>query len=291
MPTHQQVYYIPHPDDETLSMGLHIIHQIAAGNPVHLVFMSRGANTGALNVLRGTNGVSPVSCGFHGWTHNPVREGYADELDGIDIAQSRIHEGRSAFGLMGTMPAMGGVTPGTLTWSESGLADGFGGVLPPTQAAVDAVKGVIQDHMAMFPSAFHYTMSASDQQPDHAACGKALRQLKDTEPSLANAKFFVSRLYWASSNGGDYPDYVEAEALNGPIGSDGKPTSTLQWYDSVDVGNRYAELCGFLRTRVVPVYGAWNPAEGCLGIGRHSVNGQFNSNFAAGVTIANLMHL
>lgn len=279
MPTHQQVYYIPHPDDETLSMGLHIIDQIAKGNPVHLVFMSRGANTGALNVLRGTNGTTPVPCGFHGWTHDPVREGYADELDGVDIAQSRIHEGRAALGLMGTLPAMNGITPGALSWSESGLADSFGS-LPTVQAEVDAVKEVIQDRMLAFPNAFHYTMSASDQQADHATCGTALRQLKLTEPSLANAKFFVSRLYWSSSNGGAYPAYVTNEA-------DG----SLQWYDSVDVGNRYTELCGYIRTRVVPVYGAWNPPEGCLGIGRHSVNVQFNNNFAAGVTIANLMHL
>lgn len=279
MPTHQQVYYIPHPDDETLSMGLHIMDQISKGNPVHLVFMSRGANTGALSVLQGVKNGLPLPCGFHGWTHDPVREGYADELDGVDIAQSRINEGRSALGLMGTMPAMNGITPGALSWSESGLPDGFGS-LPPTQTEVDAVKDVIRDRMAAYPNAFHYTMSASDQQDEHATCGKALRQLKNTEPSLANAKFFVSRLYWASSNGGVYPQYVLDEAAG-----------SLQWYDSVDVGNRYAELTGFLRTRVVPVYGAWNPKEGCLGIGRHSVNGQFNSNFAAGVTIANLIHL
>jgi hypothetical protein len=198
----------------------------------------------------------------------------------VDIAQSRLNEGRSALGLMGTMPAMNGITPGALSWSESYLADGFGGVLPPTQAAVDAVKDVIRDRMEAFPNAFHYTMSASDQQPDHQACGKALRELKNTEPSLAGAKFFVSRLYWASSNGGVYPQYVTDEA-------DG----TLQWFDSTDVGTRYAELCGYLRTRVVPVYGAWNPPEGCLGIGRHSVNGQFNSNFGPGVVIANVMHL
>lgn len=279
MPTHQQVYYIPHPDDETLSMGLHIMHQISLGNPVHLVFMSRGANTGALNVLRGEKNGVPLPCAFHGWTHDPEREGYADELDGVDIAQSRLNEGRSALGLMGTMPAMSGIAPGVLSWSESGLADGFGS-LPPTQSEIDAVKDVIRDRMAAFPNAFHYTMSASDQQDEHQTCGKALRQLKDTEPSLANAKFFVSRLYWASSNGGAYPQYVLDEA-------DG----TLRWYGAVQVGNRYDELAGFMRTRVVPVYGAWNPKEGCLGIGRHSVNGQFNSNFGPGVGIANLMHL
>lgn len=290
MPTHQQIYYIPHPDDETLSMGLHIIDQIAKGNPVHLVFMSRGANTGAMNVLRGEKNGVPVPCAFHGWTHDPVREGYADELDGVDIALSRLHEGRSALGLMGTMPAMG-ITPGALSWSESGLADGFGS-MPPLQSEIDAVKDVIQYHMQAFPNAFHYTMSPSDQQDEHQTCGKALRQLKDTEPLLANAKFFVSRLYWASSNGGVYPQYVLDAAANGPIDpATGKPKTTLQWYDSTDVGNRYNELVGFLRTRVVPVYGAWNPTEGCLGIGRHSVNGQFNTNYGPGVTVANLMHL
>lgn len=292
MTTHQHVYYVPHPDDETLSMGLHIASMIAAGNNVHVVFMSRGGTTGAKFVLNGVTALGAVqTCGFHGWVHNPVREGYEGAvLDKTEIALARLHEGVSAIGLLASMPAMGGVTPGNLTWSESGLSDSFGGgTLPPAPAGVDAVEAVMKEMIDLYPNAFHLTMSESDQQPDHAACGAALRRLKSStdlvpgrtityQALLGASKFFVSRLYWANS-AGIYPPEVMA-AANG----------TLSWYAAAQVGPRYTEMAAVAK-RAQQAYSAWNPAEGAFAIGYHSVRSQFADNFGSGVAVANIIHL
>lgn len=272
-------FYSPHPDDETLSMGLAITHYLASGFEVHLVSVNSG---GALGVANTLNGVTACTLADHGYTHNPAREGYAP-LSVADIAAARIKEARSALGAMSVLSSP---TPGTVTHHVANLPDGFGSgqtadsTAPPTAEGIALAKSVIQSYVEAYPNSFHYTMSESDDHPDHAACGYALRELKNSAefgPSLVNAKFFVSRLYWATSQAnGLYPADVLAAA-------DG----TLAWFSA---GSRKAEYDAWLRGKVIVPYKAWNPAAGAYGIGYHQVAGQFNSNFAAGVSIGNLMH-
>lgn len=299
----QRVVYIPHPDDETLSMGLALVHWLSQGHNVHVVFMNRG---GTANVRGYLNGDGVGGCNIHGWDHDPAREGY-DPLSTIDVAAARINEGRTAIGLMATIPAKDGngvaIPKGNLTWAEGNLPDSYGGgVKPPALTGIDAAEQVMRATVEQFPNAFHYTMSDGDGSADHAACGMALRRLKnslDVVPGdgrtfktvLTNARFFVSRLYWASANGGSYPADTWNASLNGPPDENGNPTSTLSFYDSIDVGARYSEICGILRNRVIGAYNAWNPAAGSYAIGYHSVHAQFAANFGANITIANIWHL
>jgi LmbE family N-acetylglucosaminyl deacetylase len=166
------------------------------------------------------------------------------------------------------------------------LPDGFGSgqtsssTVPPTPEGIAAAKGVIQSYIDAYPNSFHFTMSESDKHPDHAACGYALRELKNSAqygPSLANAKFFVSRLYWAISQpNGQYPPEV-LDAADG----------TLAWFPS---GARYGEYCDWLRNQVIRPYKAWNPAAGAYAMGYHQVASQFNNNFGPSASIANLWH-
>lgn len=49
------VYFVPHQDDETLSMSVDILRHIAAGRETHIVLFTDGGNTGARYVINGYN--------------------------------------------------------------------------------------------------------------------------------------------------------------------------------------------------------------------------------------------
>jgi LmbE family N-acetylglucosaminyl deacetylase len=262
------VFYAPHPDDETLSMGLAMVTLIALGYDVHLVSMTRGGGGGPLGSFNGNN---PCNWTDHPYTHNPSREGYA-ALDPTSLGAARLLEARNALGAMATVTPSAGVTLGNVYHHEGGLPDGFG---TTSATAVADAQAVIAEWVTDVPNAFHYTMSPTDDHPDHAACGQALRNLKGSDPSLANARFFVSRLYWAASQpNGQYPADVAAQP-------------DLAWFSA---GARKSEFDAILRNRVVKAFSAWAPAAGSFAIGYHQVAGQFASNFGSGVSIGNLWH-
>jgi LmbE family N-acetylglucosaminyl deacetylase len=261
------VIYAPHPDDETLSMGLAIVHYLAAGWDVHLVSMTRGEAGGPLGSYNGTNACNWAN---HPYTHDPIQEGYATNgpLTNTDLGAARLLEARSALGAMATVtPNSGVAATGRVYHHEGGLADGFGTNSP---TAVADAQAVISNFVTTFPNAYHRTMSPTDNHPDHAACGQALRNLKNVNPDLAGAMFFVSRLYW------DYAQNPDVAAQPG-----------LAWFPTT---SRKSTFDSVLRTRVVPCFSQWSPAAGSYAIGYHQVAQQFANNYASNVTIACLWH-
>lgn len=287
----QRVVISPHIDDETLTMALPLTDWVGRGDNVHVAFMNRG---GTASVRPSINGVSGCNC--HAWRHNPDREGYEPLLTTEDVGAARLLEAKSAMSALGTVPTVG-VPQGSLTWSEGGLSDNFGGAtLPPLESGIDAAEQAIRLLVQRFPNAFFYTMSEGDASPDHRSCGIALRRLMNSDDVvpgrtstyrqlLVNARFFVSRLYWAASNGGSYP-----QAVLDAAGVDENGASRLKWYNATTVGSRYDEYCGYIRTRLITPYTSWLPAQGVFGVGRHSVHAQFTSNFGTGVSIATVWH-
>jgi LmbE family N-acetylglucosaminyl deacetylase len=272
-------FYVPHPDDELLSMGLAIVHYLASGYEVHVVSMSRGGVTPASVKLDGVS-----TCGYHGYVHDPVDEHYT--VPSVEqISEARISEAHQSVGVMASISPTS--TPGVVVHDEGNLADQYGGpTLPPSPEGIAAAKAVMKGFIDANPNSSHFTMSESDQHPDHAALGIALRQLKNDPvygPPLANAKFFVSRLYWASSQAsGQYPPEVLAASGNG---------ATLQWYGSSSTAfqNRKAEYDALLRS-AAKVYATWNPSVGLYAIGYHQVVNQFAKCFGPSASIANLCH-
>lgn len=266
-------FFEPHPDDATLSAGLALTSYLAGGCDVHVVGMSRGAVTPSSVKLDGSG-----ICGYDGYTHNAAREGYAVPT-ADEIGTARVREARSALGAMATVSPSPGAPQGTVTYHEGGpdgfLPDGFGGTYgqPPTADGIAAAKSVIQWYVENYTNTFFFTMSPTDNHPDHAACGQALRDLKNDEthgPALVNARFFVSKLYW------DYDLNPDVAAQPG-----------LAW---VNAGPRKADCDAVLRNRVIRCFSAWNPAEGSFGIGYHQVVNQFANCFGTSVNIANLWH-
>jgi LmbE family N-acetylglucosaminyl deacetylase len=280
------VFIEPHADDGVLSGGLGMIDAAAKGIDVHLITMNRGGNGGPLGQLNGDQ-----MCNWHGFRHNPAREGYAP-LTTADIAQLRVDESRSAIGAIGAITPNPGVpAAGKVFHHVADLPDGFGGVAgkPPTPEGVAMAKEYIAGFIDEHPNGFYNTMSPSEAtggHPDHAACGIALRQLKQSKeygPLLPNARFVVSKRYW----GPPRPAAVAAE----------KPT----WYVAGRIKrtdgtilDRKPEFDALLRKMVAPCYGAWNPAglpeKGSAGVGYHQVSGQFANCFGPTVDIGNLWH-
>lgn len=271
-------FYAPHPDDETLSMGLAMVYYLASGCDVHLVSMNNGGALGVANTLNGLSACSTPS--DHPYTHSPEREGYPP-LTVASVAAARILEARAAFGAMAMIPPTTPGVLGSVTHHIADLPDMYGcgcssSTGPVTPEGIAAAKAAILPFVTDYPNSFHYTMSESDHHPDHAACGHALREIKAENPTLLGSpRFFVSRLYWAVNN--VYPPEVLA-AANG----------TLAWF--AYSGTRKAEYDAWLRTQVIKPYRAWNPAGGAYGLGYHQVASQFEKNFAPGVSIGNLWH-
>jgi LmbE family N-acetylglucosaminyl deacetylase len=289
-------FYSPHPDDETLSMGYAMIYYIASAFPVHLVSITNGSALGVANTLNGSSEAGvPVACtiGDHPYIHTPSREGYplaspATRLTVADIGALRNEEARSALAAMAMVPP---VTPGVTASVEHhvhNLPGDFAGsgpssTSPVTPEGIAQAKEIIKYYVDEYPNSFHYTMSETDDHHDHAACGIALRELKNDnvnkvpwadmtyKAALSGARFFVSRLYYQNNyqNGQDVIPF-------GP-----------SWFP---YGVNYNDYSDWLRNRVVPVYRAWSPASGTYGIGYHQVPSQFNSNFGPSVAIANLWH-
>lgn len=286
-------FYSPHPDDETLSMGLAMLYYIANNIPVHLVSITNGSALGVANTLNGsTEAAVPVSCtsSDHPYIHSPAREAYplvspATRLTVDDIGALRNEEARSALSMMAMVPPVTAGVVASVTHHIENLPGDFAAsdpnvsTSPPTPEGIAAAKAVILPYVQNYPNSFHYTMSPADHHHDHAACGLALKQIKTENPTLLGTpRYFVSRLYWATSQ----PDgHYQQDLLDAAAG-------TLAWFNYS--GANYTRFCDWLRGQVVPTYRAWSPGAGAYGVGYHQVGSQFNNNFGSGVTVANLWH-
>lgn len=240
----------PHDDDFLISMGLAAAHYRGAGFNVKVLTVSPGGSGGVLDDLNGT-----ALCGWHGTHHNPEVEGYAP-LTEQDFVGLRSAESRAALG------ALAAAVPGTGTVEHrsADLPPGFGGTYgqPATPAGLAAAKAVIKDLVDSEANGttFFHTMSPTDNHPDHAACGKALRDLKQ-DPAysyqLGGARFFASRLYWND------PDVIAEGTSMFPV--------TQSRKSEYDKAVRLAAKC----------YAAFQPPR-AFGIGYHQVINQFYSN-------------
>ena len=300
------IFYSPHPDDETLSMGIAMLYYIAAGVETHLVSITNGSAVGVSYTLNGinptTNAVVPCTLGVdHPFIHDPVREGYlfpppvgddppCTSISDVMVGDIRNKEARAALGMMSQIAPN---TPGvyaSVTHHTENLPGDFAGTSPsstspPSEAGIQMAYDIIKRYVDEYPNSFHFTMSETDDHHDHAACGIALRRLKNDTTNfvpwntsmtyataLSGARFFVSKLYWQNNyaNGQDVIPF-------GP-----------SWFP---YGPRYNDYVSWLRNQVVPVYKAWNPSAGAYGVGYHQVSSQFVNNFAPTVNPANLWHL
>jgi len=266
-----------HGDDETLTFGLPIVHWLAAGWNVRVVTATKGGVTPASLKLDGS---APCGHPAHLYTHDPVAEGYADQLTVEAIGEARMRETGAALAAATLItPNVGVAHVGKVFHYVHDLPTGFGGPSggSPTPEGIALAHDVVGQYVQQFPSAAIHAPSPTDDHPDHAALGLALRQWQ-ADPAhsaqLADSMFFVSRLYWATTLGA-YPPDVYAE---GP-----------QWFPT---NSRKAEYDDAAR-KMRDAFFAFSPTDGRLAVGGHQVPSQFGRCFPAagsGQNIAAVWH-
>ncbi|MGM7702982.1 PIG-L deacetylase family protein [Pseudalkalibacillus sp. Hm43] len=200
------IFYSPHPDDETLSMGSTIVHYIKQGYDVHVVLLTEG-------------GGSAVK----GKINEKLQNEKKAPLTVEEFKKARVKEFKLAVSELGADEEnvhIYGFTDGNLK--------------------IDNVNSVMANFDERYPKAQHFAFSYYDPHPDHAATGKALRDLLQSG-RVNEGMFFVPR--YVDVNVGEIAPF-EFRYLK-----DVKPA--------------------------LDAYGIWNPENGFYSIGKISVTESF----------------
>lgn len=198
------VFFAPHPDDETLSMGVPIVRHVAAGRDVHVVAVTQG---GAATARLEVNGTAPPP-GLWGVPHDPAQEGYAP-LDVDSFCEARVREFKAACSALGVRP------------DRVHVYD-----LPDGAVRSADVKALIRADFA-WPGASFKTMSARwSGHADHTACGTALRELQAEDPSIwGDGQWYVYRPQWPAAD----PDPGTGYVLPSPGRTRRRSPTSLRW--------------------------------------------------------------
>lgn len=224
-PDGRAVFFLePHQDDGALFMAQVAAHHVLAGREVHVVLMSSGATSSARGKVNGTQ----HGGGWWGGWHDPAREGYS-ELEPEEFAAARTREWSASWLQLGV----------PLERQHLGFGEALAS-LPDSVSAFYATE-VIDHFTELYPDAGFYAMHWADPNPDHAACGTALRTLRLADPQM-DARWLVKPEESAE---------VGAQVYTVP-------------------GNLAAEV-KVMQKRACHPYGAWQPRNDCYAIGYHSV--------------------
>jgi LmbE family N-acetylglucosaminyl deacetylase len=232
----QVVFYSPHPDDELLSFGPIASEYVSLGYELIFVLVTDGSTTTARRLINGEllspgNGTRFVYKG----KRDPAMSGYT-LLTESDVGKARTLEFKSAAAEMGVYP------------DRVNCFD----ILENNQVPMGACKDLMQQFIAKYPNAIHWTMSTLDIHPHHRSLGESLRTL--TENTSTRAAYSISRLAWDQIS-----DQQKLQNSSIPTINHFKPD-----YSRVQ-RIRNAAL----------TYNAWNPAANSFAIGYASVPGQF----------------
>lgn len=232
----QVVFYSPHPDDELLSFGPIASEYISLGYELIYVLVTDGSTTVARKLINGEllspgNGTRFVYKG----KRDPAMSGYT-LLTEDDVGRARTLEFKSAAAEMGVYPDK---------------VNCFN-ILKNNQVPMNACTDLIQQFIAKYPTAIHWTMSTMDLHPHHRSVGEVLRSI--TENTTTRTAYAISRLGWEQIS-----NQQQMQNSSVPIINHFKPD-----YSRVQ-RIRNAAL----------TYNAWNPAANSFAIGYASVPGQF----------------
>lgn len=162
------VFYVPHPDDEMLTMGVALFNHVWKGSSeVHVVLLSHGGASGVYNVLTGERKSRLLNRYV-----DPVKEGYAP-FTIEDFKEARVNEFKYSVSILGVKPENIHIMD---------LGDG--------NITKDEMKEVIMSFENKYNDVRHKTMSWDDNHPDHANGGKALLELYK-EGKVKDARFYA----------------------------------------------------------------------------------------------------
>lgn len=150
------IWYTPHPDDETLSMGGHIYKHHQVGRQNIVVLLTKG---------EGTNAISDINDKLE-------LEGYST-IGTTQLKNARVQEFNLAID--------------RLAVDQVYIYE-----LPDGGVTKSAVYNIIQDMENTYPGASHKTMTYHDDHSDHAAAGEALLQFYN-DGKTSDARFYIKR--------------------------------------------------------------------------------------------------
>lgn len=242
------VYFVPHADDETLSMAPDIINHLRLGYDVHLVLISHGEHSSAQFVLNNFKGPMPDQkdpsgkkyfCPWHKRYHNPTKEQYLDSDDGMidlhEVGDSRVREFLAAGEALG-------VPKENLHVYD--VTNGF--------FTEDKIRPIYDEFIERYPDALFRTMSQWDWHPDHAFLGKLLTLYeKEGKVKTNQTAYFLSAYKFRFTK---YQLPVKEYTGYFLHASDAKKMK-----------------------KAIGVYKRWDPKNGWYGLGYHSVPSQFDA--------------
>lgn len=241
------VYFIPHADDETLSLAPDIINRIYQGYNVQMVLMSHGGASVARDIINGQRDLESstptgqVYCSIHARYHNPVTEKYGDgdRVDRTEFGQARVREFKDAVKAMG-VPEQNihiyNVEDGKFRANEA------------------QIRGIYDEFLALYPQASFRTMSRWDYSDDHKFLGEVMYQYELEGKINTNQTIYFLSIYKARFDTNTTP--IPVKVYKGFFYDPG---------DSTKVQN------------AINVYKRWDPVNKWYGIGYHSVKSQFDS--------------
>lgn len=231
------LFIAAHPDDETLAMSVAIAEHVAAGQDVHVLWMTRGKASAVLSKL---NAASATPNSWWGVVHNPGAEGY-DPLTPDEFGAVRLAEAITA------VTCLSAGLSGTLTTHEGGLEDGQV-TMQDAKAAIEALCDLITPEGAPVRLKGHTWRTQLDNHPDHVAVGMAMKQLATEDPvRYGDVRYYILPYYWHD------PDLnLVGEVWDTPTNS--------------DIAARAINACRS--------YGAWAPPAR-FAVGHHSTFGMF----------------
>jgi len=179
-PGHQILLFVPHADDEVLSMGVFIYDEVADHHDVRLVLYTSGAGTGLCRSDR--HGICQA--------HNHFRHLTTAQFSALRDSELR----HSAAALGVPADKIDFYAPNGVRRLDGTVSVGY-------------TLAMLRHYHRFFPAATFVTMSWLDRHPDHAAGGIALRSLvRDVTMPASQALFTMYRRYWAY----DYPHRSDA---------------------------------------------------------------------------------
>lgn len=167
------IYYVPHADDETLSMAVDILQHVEAGREIIIVLYTDGTGSFVHDALNGQQ-----DSRYWGGYHDPAIEGY-QLLSDEDFSNAWTREFESALGQLGVKPEN--------IHLRFVNQDGY---------SYDKVKDLVREYEARYPTAGHKAMSYYDSSYTHADSGRALNELYN-DGVITDARFFIARADWA----------------------------------------------------------------------------------------------
>jgi LmbE family N-acetylglucosaminyl deacetylase len=172
------VFFVPHPDDEVLSMGCGILKDLRDSNDVYIILMTHGEGSGAIYTINGTNQKNEKTyCFWHKKYHDPKIEGYSP-LSKTEFGNMRIKEFKQ------TVHALGVKEQNEIIYN-----------FPDGSLPEDSVRSVMLNFEKNHPKTLFRTTSWFDLNHDHHVLGSTLKRLYDSS-KVSGALFFCSPALW-----------------------------------------------------------------------------------------------